>query len=145
MTSTMLGELEKQVLLALLRLGGESYAVPVAHELTELTGREVSPAVKGVAITFYGSSLIINEEGGLAGRCRVFAGEEERRRQLPDYDSSDSEEDELAVEPQDEGIELIWHDFDTHKIAAKRHSWGDFRDRRPDLYRGLAGRSMAPG
>ena len=70
MTSTMLGELEKQVLLALLRLGGESYAVPVAHELTELTGREVSPAVKGVAITFYGSSLIINEEGGLAGRCR---------------------------------------------------------------------------
>ena len=108
-------------------------------------GREVSPADKRVAITFYGSSLIINEEGGLAGRCRVFAGEEERRRQLPDYDSSDSEEDELAVEPQDEGIELIWHDFDTHKIAAKRHSWGVFRDRRPDLYRGLAGRSMAPG
>ena len=65
-------------------------------------------------------------EGGLAGtgedRCRVFAGEEERRRQLPDYDSSDSEEDELAVEPQDEGIERIWHDFNTHKIAAAQRN-----------------------
>lgn len=38
------GELEEQVVLALLRLEGESYAVPVADELERLTGREVSPA-----------------------------------------------------------------------------------------------------
>lgn len=38
------GELEEQVLLALLRLEGKSYAVPVANELTRLTGRDVSPA-----------------------------------------------------------------------------------------------------
>jgi DNA-binding PadR family transcriptional regulator len=38
------GELEEQVVLALLRLDGESYAVPVAEELERLTGREVSPA-----------------------------------------------------------------------------------------------------
>lgn len=38
------GELEEQVVLALLRLGGEGYAVPVTEELGRLTGREVSPA-----------------------------------------------------------------------------------------------------
>jgi DNA-binding PadR family transcriptional regulator len=38
------GELEEQVVLALLQLGGESYAVPVAQELEERADREVSPA-----------------------------------------------------------------------------------------------------
>ncbi len=38
------GELEEQVILALLQLEGESYAVPVAGELARLTGRDVSPA-----------------------------------------------------------------------------------------------------
>lgn len=44
MARTTLGELEERILLTLLRLEGESYAVPVANELTRLTGREVSPA-----------------------------------------------------------------------------------------------------
>jgi DNA-binding PadR family transcriptional regulator len=39
-----LGELEEQVLLALVRLGGESYAAQVAAELSERTRRDVSPA-----------------------------------------------------------------------------------------------------
>lgn len=39
-----LGELEEQVLLILIRLDGESYAVQVADTLAELTGREVSAA-----------------------------------------------------------------------------------------------------
>lgn len=38
------GELEEQVVLALLRLDAESYAVPVAEEIELVTGREVSPA-----------------------------------------------------------------------------------------------------
>ncbi len=38
------GELEEQVVLALLQLGGESYAVPVSEELRGRAGREVSPA-----------------------------------------------------------------------------------------------------
>jgi len=41
---TKFGELEEQVLLALLQLGGESYAVPIASELRTRTGRDVSPA-----------------------------------------------------------------------------------------------------
>lgn len=44
MGRTRFGELEEQVVLALLRLGGESYAVPIAEELLERAGREVSPA-----------------------------------------------------------------------------------------------------
>ena len=44
MPRSRLGELEEQILLTVLRLGGESYAVPVARELGRLTAREVSPA-----------------------------------------------------------------------------------------------------
>ena len=44
MARTHLGELEEQVLLVLVRLNGESYAVEVADQLAGLTGREVSAA-----------------------------------------------------------------------------------------------------
>jgi DNA-binding PadR family transcriptional regulator len=44
MARSQFGELEEQVILALLRLGGESYAVPVAKELAARTGRDVSPS-----------------------------------------------------------------------------------------------------
>ena len=44
MTRSRFGELEEQVVLALLRLDGESCAVPIANELARLTGRDVSPA-----------------------------------------------------------------------------------------------------
>ena len=44
MARTHLGELEEQVLLVLVRLNDESYAVEVADELAALTGREVSAA-----------------------------------------------------------------------------------------------------
>lgn len=44
MARSRFGELEEQVVLALLRLEGESYAVPVADELARLTGRDVSAA-----------------------------------------------------------------------------------------------------
>jgi DNA-binding PadR family transcriptional regulator len=43
MTRTSLGELEEQILLVMLHLGGEGYAVPIVEKLRELTGREVSP------------------------------------------------------------------------------------------------------
>lgn len=39
-----LGDFEHQVLLALLRLGGESYSVPLVLELEERTGREIAQA-----------------------------------------------------------------------------------------------------
>ncbi len=44
MPKEILGEFEQQVLLAILRLGGEAYSVPIVVELEERTGREVAQA-----------------------------------------------------------------------------------------------------
>jgi DNA-binding PadR family transcriptional regulator len=44
MSRETLGDFEHQVLLAVLRLGGESYSVPVVLELEERTGREIAQA-----------------------------------------------------------------------------------------------------
>lgn len=44
MSRDSLGEFEHQILLAILRLGGEAYSVPLVIELEERTGREVSQA-----------------------------------------------------------------------------------------------------
>jgi PadR family transcriptional regulator PadR len=44
MAKETLGEFEHQVLLAILRLGGEAYSVPLVVELEERTGREVAQA-----------------------------------------------------------------------------------------------------
>src|SRR5688500_3352641 len=44
MTRRGLGELEQQVLLTILQLGGEAYSVPVVLELEARSGREVSQA-----------------------------------------------------------------------------------------------------
>lgn len=45
-----LGEFEHQVLLAMLRLGGEAYSVPLVLELEERTGREVSQSSVFIAL-----------------------------------------------------------------------------------------------
>ena len=50
MTRHSLGEFEHQVLLAMLRLGGEAYSVPLVLELEERTGREVAPAAVFIAL-----------------------------------------------------------------------------------------------
>ena len=62
MERSQFGELEEQVILALLRLGGEGYAVPVAEELAKRTGREVSPA------TTYMVMRRLHEQGYLKSR-----------------------------------------------------------------------------
>ena len=45
-----LGEFEHQVLLAILRLGGEAYSVSLVLELEERTGREVAQAAVFIAL-----------------------------------------------------------------------------------------------
>jgi DNA-binding PadR family transcriptional regulator len=45
-----LGEFEHMVLLAILRLGEESYSVPVVFELEERTGREVAQSAVFIAL-----------------------------------------------------------------------------------------------
>jgi DNA-binding PadR family transcriptional regulator len=45
-----LGEFEHQVLLTILRLGGESYSVPIVGELEERTGREAATSAVYIAL-----------------------------------------------------------------------------------------------
>jgi PadR family transcriptional regulator PadR len=45
-----LGEFEHQVLLTILRLGSESYSVPIVLEMEERTERPVSPAAVYIAL-----------------------------------------------------------------------------------------------
>jgi len=45
-----LGEFEHQVLLTVLRLGGQSYSVPIVLELESCTGKEVAPAAVYIAL-----------------------------------------------------------------------------------------------
>lgn len=44
MPKDLLGEFEHQVLLAVLRLGSDTYSVPIVLELEKRTGRDVAPA-----------------------------------------------------------------------------------------------------
>jgi len=50
MSRDTLGEFEHMVLLAILRLGGEAYSVPIVLELEERTGREVAQAAVFIAM-----------------------------------------------------------------------------------------------
>jgi DNA-binding PadR family transcriptional regulator len=50
MSRSTLGEFEHQVLLAVLRHGGESYSVPIVSELEERTGRSVATAAVFIAL-----------------------------------------------------------------------------------------------
>jgi DNA-binding PadR family transcriptional regulator len=77
MPRSRLGELEEQILLTVLRLGGESYAVPVARELGRLTAREVSPATAYMVLRrLEGRGLLVSSVGTPApergGRPRRF-------------------------------------------------------------------------
>jgi DNA-binding PadR family transcriptional regulator len=50
MARTALGDVEHFVLIALLRLGGESYSVPIMGEIRRRTGREVAKAAVYIAL-----------------------------------------------------------------------------------------------
>ncbi|NND85512.1 MAG: PadR family transcriptional regulator [Acidimicrobiia bacterium] len=79
MTRTTLGEFEQQVLLVILRLGGESYSVAIVDELEERTGREVATAAVYVALRrlekkgMLTSRLEEPEESGEVHARRYFA------------------------------------------------------------------------
>ena len=50
MTRRSLGEFEQQVLLTILRLGGEAYSVSMVMEMESLSGREISQAAVYIAL-----------------------------------------------------------------------------------------------
>jgi PadR family transcriptional regulator, regulatory protein PadR len=86
----VLGEFEQMVLLAILRLRSDAYAVPIVAEIEARTGREVAPASVHVTLRRLEEKGLITswlseplpERGGRARRCvRV---EAEGLRQLRD-------------------------------------------------------------
>ena len=72
-----LGEFEQMVLLAILRLSGDIYGVPITEEIERRTGRSVSAAAvyvtlrrlekKGLVTSWLGEAL--PERGGKPRRC----------------------------------------------------------------------------
>ena len=68
-----LGELEHQVLLAVLRLGGEAYSVPLVAELESRTGREVAQAAVYIVLRR------LEDKGLLTSRMDDAAAEETGR------------------------------------------------------------------
>lgn len=75
----VLGGFEHRVLLAMMRLGGSGYSVPVVRELEEQTGRRAGPAAVYVTLRrLEKRGLLTSEmtppEDGTGGRARrVFA------------------------------------------------------------------------
>lgn len=73
MTRRGLGEFEQQVLLTVLRLGGEAYSVPIVEEMEERSGREVSQAAVYIALRrLYEKDLVSSrmEDGDETGTGR---------------------------------------------------------------------------
>lgn len=77
MPKGMLGEFEQVVLLAILRLRGEAYGVPIVEEIEARTGRAVAPASVHVTLRRLEEKGLITswlsepvpERGGRARRC----------------------------------------------------------------------------
>lgn len=90
MPKETLGELEHQVLLAILRLGGEAYSVPVVLELEQRTGREVAQAAVFIILSrLEKKGLLISRFDEQAGRegwrvRRYFKLTDEALRRLRD-------------------------------------------------------------
>ena len=73
----VLGELEHQVLLAVIRCGGEAYSVPIVLELEARTGREIAPAAVYIALRRLeekglAESSLKSPEGDEGGRSRRY-------------------------------------------------------------------------
>jgi PadR family transcriptional regulator, regulatory protein PadR len=73
----VLGEFEHQVLLAVLRCGGEAYSVPIVLELEVRTGRGIAPAAVYIALRRLEEkglteSSLRTPEGDEGGRSRRY-------------------------------------------------------------------------
>lgn len=88
--SGVLGGFEHKVLLAMMRVGGEAYSVPIVRELEERTGQSVAPAAVYVTLRRLErrgllASHMASPEPGEGGRARrVFSVTDEGVRLLRD-------------------------------------------------------------
>ena len=71
-----LGEFEHQVLLTILRLGGEAYSVPLVIELEELSGRDVSPAAVYIVLRRLEDKALVSSR--MEGAAKTDSGRSRR-------------------------------------------------------------------
>jgi len=70
-----LGDFEHQVLLGILRLGGETYSVPLVEELEERTGREIAQAAVFIVLRRLEAKGLLTsrfDDRGDGGRARRY-------------------------------------------------------------------------
>lgn len=110
MGKDLLGELEHQVLLAVLRLGEAAYSASIVLELEARTGREVAPAAVYIALRRLeekglAESVMRSAEAAEGGRMRRYFGvtaagrallRESRRRLVNLWDGLDAALEEGA-------------------------------------------------
>ena len=99
-----LGELEQQVLLAVVRLGEDAYSASIVRELEERTGREVAPAAVYIALRR------LEENGVASSAMRPPHGEEGGRERR--YFSVEAEGLALLRESRRRLVSL-WEGLDT--------------------------------
>jgi len=103
-----LGELEQQVLLALLRSGGEAYSVPLVVEMEARSGHEVSQAAVFIVLRRLEEKGLLSsrmegaDETGSGRERRYFKIEPEGLRRL-------EEARRLAARLWD-GIDTVWEE-----------------------------------
>lgn len=107
MTRTALGDVEHFVLIALVRLGGESYSVPIMEEIHRRTGREVAKAAVYIALRRLEEKKLLDsrlggatpERGGRAKRyfCLTPAGADRLRETREAFTQMWAGVEDLAV------------------------------------------------
>jgi DNA-binding PadR family transcriptional regulator len=103
-----LGELEQQALLALLRLGGEAYSVPLVLEMEEKSGQEIAQAAVFIVLRR------LEEKGLVSSRMESAAdhptGRERRYFKLEPAGRQRLEESRLLARRLWDGIDTVWEE-----------------------------------
>ena len=103
-----LGELEQQVLLALLRLGGDAYSVPLMLEMEEKSGQDVAQAAVFIVLRR------LEEKGLVSSRLESApdnpTGRERRYFKLEPLGKQRLEEARRLVERLWDGIDTVWEE-----------------------------------
>ena len=100
-----LGELEQQVLLALLRLGGEAYSVPLVLEMEEKSGQEVAQSAVFIVLRRLEDKGLVSSRMG--SQADSASGRERRYFKLEPLGRKRLEEARRLVERLWDGIDSV--------------------------------------
>ena len=101
-----LGELEQQVLLALVRLGGEAYSVPLVVEMEARSGQEVSQAAVFIVLRRLEDKGLVSSRMEDAGETE--SGRERRYFKIEREGLQRLEQARQLVERLWDGIDTVW-------------------------------------